>query len=145
MKHEIRGSAVSQALPPTPARAMRPLIVLAEDNADFRELLATTLETIGCRVEQARTGTQLLDAVHRLTEAGEPVRLVITDVRMPELGGIDAARALRATGADLPMILMTAFGNAWTQAQAAAVGATLLEKPLRIDVLRQEVRRLLGA
>lgn len=122
----------------------QPLIALAEDNAELRGLLATALEAVGYRVVQEATGERLVATVRTLLEAGEPLRLIITDVRMPALGGVDAARMLRAEGHTMPLILMTAFGDAWTRAQAADLGAMLLDKPLSISVLRKAVTSLLA-
>jgi DNA-binding response OmpR family regulator len=121
----------------------QPLIALAEDNAELRDLLATALEVVGYRVVQEATGERLLTTVRALLEAGEPLRLIITDVRMPALGGVDAARMLRAEGHTTPLIFMTAFGDAWTRAQAEDLGAMLLDKPLSISVLRRAVTNML--
>jgi DNA-binding response OmpR family regulator len=117
----------------------RPLIALAEDNPQLRSLLATALETVGYRVLQVETGQHLVVTVRRLLDAGEPLRLIITDVRMPTLGGLEAARILREAGHAVPLIFMTAFGDAWTRSQAAGLGALLLDKPLSLQVLRRAV------
>jgi DNA-binding response OmpR family regulator len=122
----------------------RPLIALAEDNAELRGLLATALEMVGYRVVQEATGDRLVSAMRTLREAGEPPRLIITDVRMPVVGGVEAARLLRAEGDATPLIFMTAFGDAWTRTQAAALGALLLDKPLSIGVLRRAVATVLA-
>lgn len=122
----------------------RPLIALAEDNPQLRALLAMALETTGYRVLQAETGERLVAIVRRSLEAGEPLRLIITDVRMPTLGGLEAARMLRDAGHTGPLIFMTAFGDAWTRSQAAGLGALLLDKPLSLRVLRNAVTTALG-
>lgn len=120
---------------------MCPLIVLAEDNAELRELLAVALERVGYRVVQVGTGDALVEAVRRLVAEGQEVRLVITDVRMPGRGGVAAAAAMRAAGLAAPLIFMTAYGDAWTSARAEAMGAVLLAKPLELGALRHAVRR----
>ena len=124
---------------------MQPLIVLAEDNPELRALLASALELVGYRVVQVGTGEELVAMVRRLLDAREPLRLVITDVRMPALGGFDAARLLHATGHTIPIIFMTAYGDAWTRTQASELGATLLDKPLSLNVLRDVVKRAIGS
>jgi len=123
----------------------RPLIALAEDNAELRGLLASALEAVGYRVVQAATGERLVAAVQTLLDAGEPLRLIITDVRMPTLGGLEAAHTLRAHGHATPLIFMTAYGDAWTRARAAELGAVLLDKPLSIAVLRRAVAAAFAA
>lgn len=140
-----------QAVPPSDAsRFDTPLpsdtlIVLAEDNAELRGLLAGALERVGYRVTQAETGARLVALVEDLHARGIPVALVITDVRMPSLGGIDAAHALRSGGHHVPLIFMTAFGDAWTRSRAAELGALLLDKPLSLVVLRHAVKQALAA
>lgn len=121
------------------------LIVLAEDNAELRGLLAGALERVGYRVLQAETGARLVTLVEGLHADGEVVALVITDVRMPALGGIDAAHALRSGGHRVPLIFMTAYGDAWTRSRAAELGALLLDKPLSLGVLRHAVKQALAA
>jgi two-component system response regulator FixJ len=123
---------------------VRPLIALAEDDPALRALLASALERVGYRVVQFETGEQLVAEVQRLLEDGEPLRLIVTDVRMPTLGGLDAARLLRQAGRATPLIFVTAYGDAWTRAQAAQVGAVLLEKPLSLAALREAVKRAIG-
>jgi two-component system nitrogen regulation response regulator GlnG len=125
----------------TPGSFNTPLVVIAEDNAELRTLLAGALERDGYRVAQAATGARLVALVEDLLGAGEPLQLVITDVRMPEVGGLDAARALLQAGHRVPLILMTAYSDGWTRSRAAELGAILLDKPLSLDTLRREVRR----
>lgn len=117
----------------------RPIIALAEDDPQLRTLLASALEMVGYRVLELETGEHLVAAVRELVEAGEPLKLIITDVRMPTLGGLDAARLLRDAGNATPLIFMTAFGDAWTRSRAAELGAVLLDKPLSLGVLRRAV------
>ncbi len=123
------------------SRAVQSLIVLAEDNPELRTLLATALEFVGFRVVQAETGARLVEVVEKLVEGGQHVQLIITDVRMPTLGGLDAMRTLRAAGHVMRVIFMTAYGDAWTRRHAAELGGTLLDKPLSLKVLRQVVTR----
>jgi len=128
----------------SPASNDTPLVVIAEDNAELRGLLAVALERDGFRVAQAATGERLVALVEELIRAGEVLRLVVTDVRMPIVGGLGAARALHQAGHRVPLILMTAFSDAWTRARAAELGAVLLDKPLTLDTLRRAVRRAVG-
>ena len=123
----------------------RALIVLAEDSTDLRRLLAFALERVGHRVIPVATGAALIATVRRLIADSEPLRLIVTDVRMPSLGGLEAARVLRAAGHATPLIFMTAYSDAWSRAQAAELGALLLDKPISLVALRRAVSTTLDA
>lgn len=125
-------------------RRVRP-IVIAEDNHELRRLLASALALVGYRVIGVATGTELVTTIARLEASGEPPQLVITDVRMPGLGGFEAALLLRDTGSRAPLIFMTAYGDVWSHRRAAALGATLLSKPLTITGFRAAVRDAVAA
>jgi len=123
--------------------SVKPLIALAEDNTELRGLLAGALERVGYRVVQAPTGERLVATVRDLLARGEALRLIITDVRMPTLGGLDAARLLRREGHAAPLLFITAYSDSWTRAQATELGASLLDKPLSIAVFRNAVAHAL--
>jgi CheY-like chemotaxis protein len=123
---------------------VRPLVVLAEDNRELRALLATALERVGYRIVAVNTGEALLGELRALRARGETVAAIVTDVRMPKFGGLDTARSIRADTATTPLILITAYGDAWTRAQAAQLGAVLIDKPLAVEHLRRTVRDVVG-
>jgi protein-histidine pros-kinase len=121
-----------------------PLIALAEDSVALRGLFASALESVGYRVIPVETGAHLVTTVRRLRADGAPLRLIITDVRMPLLDGLETARALRAAGSVVPVIFMTAYSDAWTRARAAALGAQILDKPISLVALRRAVTTTLA-
>ena len=122
----------------------RPLIILAEDNVDWRRLLAAALELDGLRVVQVGTGAELRDEV--LSRAGAPdgpPDLVVTDVRMPTMTGLAAVAAIRAVDPGMPILFITAFSDAWTRREAARHGAMLLDKPVELRVVKRAVQAAL--
>jgi two-component system response regulator FixJ len=123
----------------------RPLIVLAEDSTALRDLLTFALERVGYGVIPVATGAALVTTVRRLLADRVPLRLIVTDVRMPSLSGLDAVRALRTEGHATPLIFMTAYRDAWSRAQAAELGALLLDKPISLVALRRAVSTTLAA
>jgi CheY-like chemotaxis protein len=105
-------------------------ILVVDDDTDVREVIATALAGCGFVVETAVDGQ---DALLRL-----PARfcLVVADVQMPRLGGLDLIRALRARGFALPVVLMTGAETRDLRTAAESYGArACLPKPVSMDDL----------
>lgn len=124
-----------------------PRICLAEDDDAFRGLLAEALDALGYEVVQAAHGAELL----RLLEAsrrghGKSFDLVITDIRMPLSDGLSAVEALRRHDWALPVIVMSAYLDLDSTAEALRLGAvSVLSKPFELSRLQREVSRLLDS
>lgn len=123
------------------ASAVRPVFVLlAEDQDEFRELLARGLEADGAVVDCVADGAA---ALTRLFELRFRPDVIVSDVRMPRKTGIDVLRAVRAAGLTIPVILLTGFGQSVSRKEIEAFPATvLLEKPFDLDDLRTALRNL---
>jgi CheY-like chemotaxis protein len=129
-------------------RAGPPRIAVAEDDPDMRSLVAEALRDEGYEVVEIANGAELLVLVtspYREGPRAERIDLVITDVRMPVISGLAIVRGLREAHRLTPVIVMTAFGDAATGREVAALGAVLLDKPLRLSTLCDEVAKLLHA
>jgi CheY-like chemotaxis protein len=122
----------------------RKRILLAEDNDDMRALLAEALEEDGHEVEQALDGHAAFSRLWQPFASAREIHLVISDVRMPGLTGIQVVESLRAAGRSIPVILMTAFGDGEMRARAEALRAALLDKPFTLEELREQVARALA-
>lgn len=126
-------------LPRPPAQ-----ILLAEDDQEMRAMIADQLRDDGHHVIETQNGMQLIRAAYRFEAAQLPFDLLITDIRMPGWNGLEALDHLRRAGMELPVIVMTAFGDARLHAMARSLGAALvLDKPFDLDDLRAAVARLL--
>jgi len=113
-------------------------VLLAEDDHEMRRLLVSTLRREGCDVIEARTGTQLSEQIALAHENNPPsIDLIISDVRMPGRSGLDVLGGLRRSERTTPMILITAFGDSETHAQAHRLGVlAVFNKPFELDDLR---------
>lgn len=121
-------------------------IVVAEDDFEMRRLVADCLRKEGYEVHEVADGAQLLLRIEDsffLRSVPAPVDLFVTDIRMPVHTGFEIVRGLREAGLKTPVVIMTAFGNPETRERAEALGAALLDKPFKMEVLRALVRRLL--
>ncbi len=123
-------------------RPMR--IVVAEDDLEMRSMLVQSLRHDGYDVVEAEDGEDLLSYLLLDQGAGtQTLDLIVSDVRMPGVTGIDMLETLRATDDTTPVILMTAFPDDITRARAEKLGAMLFDKPFDVDELRLAVAALL--
>lgn len=113
-------------------------LLLAEDDDAFRGLLSAQLRKAGAKVFEVYDGSQLLELLGALTIdrwPSEPVDAIISDIRMPGMGGLDVVRELRHRGWEIPVVLMTAFSDSETRKAASAMNASLIDKPFETDEL----------
>ncbi len=116
-------------------------ILLAEDHADSREMLAVMLEMDGYRVVRAQDGVEALDLAK--TDAPD---LIITDVNMPRMNGIDLIRAIRSAEnglAAVPIVAITAYGSSFCLEARDAGADEALSKPLGYENVQEIVNSLL--
>jgi len=102
----------------------------------MRELLAIVLRREGYEVLLADNGRAAIDLLER-----EPVDLLISDIKMPDLSGVDVLRAAKKIDQDILGIMITAFASTETAVEAMRLGACdYLSKPFDIDLLKMKVR-----
>jgi DNA-binding response OmpR family regulator len=125
-----------------------PRVLLAEDDADLRGLLAAALRADGFEVVEAATGPELVAAIaSSLMGVGgaPPPAVIVTDIRMPGKSGLEVIAGMRGVDVTTPVILITGFGDAAARDQARRLGvAAIFDKPFDLDELRAAVRGLVG-
>ena len=116
-------------------------ILLAEDDEDMRRFLVRALAKAGYDVVSFGNG---LEAYERLKE--EPFTLLLTDIVMPEMDGIELARRATELDPDLKVMFITGFAAvALNPDSEAPKDASVLSKPFHLKDLVNEVERLLAA
>jgi DNA-binding response OmpR family regulator len=133
---------MSQPSPPIELGSHRKLrVVLAEDDPEMRRIVAEGLRRDGHQVAELEHGGQVLQILALQPSGVHPdvADILVTDVRMPCVDGLMLVRALRALGWSRPAVMMTAFGDEKTHAEAADLGALILDKPFQLHDLRQLV------
>ena len=123
-------------------------ILLAEDDALLRRMLATALGDDGFEVLEAGDGLELLEQLEALlgAEGGSHDLMVVADVHMPGLTGLDVLAILSCAVASTPVVLITAFADHELRAEAAELGAVaVLDKPFDLDQLRSVILRAAAA
>src|SRR5512145_2484138 len=115
-------------------------ILLAEDDEDMRRFLVKALEKAGYDVVSFGNG---LEAYERLKE--EPFTLLLTDIVMPEMDGIELARKASELDPDLKIMFITGFAAvALNSDSAAPKNAKVLSKPVHLRELVNEVHKMLA-
>jgi DNA-binding response OmpR family regulator len=105
----------------------------------MRRWLVMVLASLGGRIQAVADGRQVRSLLME-----EDIDLVISDVRMPLLDGLEALNAVRVSGVKVPFLLITAFGGDDVRGPAEALGAEVLDKPFAAAELLSRVRRLCG-
>lgn len=114
-------------------------ILLAEDDGDMRRFLARALERAGYDIVAVGDGRA---AYERLRE--EPFSLLLTDIVMPEMNGVELARRAGRLDPDLRVMFITGFAAvALDPDHGAPRGAKVLSKPFHLRELVREVGRIL--
>jgi DNA-binding response OmpR family regulator len=122
----------------------QPRLILAEDDTDTRNLLASLLRREGYEVQEASDGVELLDHLDTAAADGLPVDAIVADIKMPGLDGFDVLEELGCAHWQTPVILITANGTREAYARARRLGATaVLTKPFPINQLNAAVRAAL--
>ena len=118
----------------------RARILVTDDDPVSCELFAEVLEGEGYRVDRALSGEDALQQLHRETYA-----LLLVDVRLPGMSGLEVTREVRATHPDLPIVVMTAFGSMEIAIEAIREGAfDYTSKPMNLEELKRTVSRALA-
>lgn len=121
----------------------KPRILLVDDDAFSLQSTQKILELEGWVVETALDGQFALERIQNSELS--PIDLVITDVRMPRMTGLEFLKALYAAHKSIPVILMTAFGSIDEAVLAMKFGAIdFLTKPFKRQVLLSAVKRVLS-
>jgi len=113
-------------------------ILVVDDDKLNVDLLTALLEKASCRVVAAYNGEQGWESFR--TQAAD---LVLMDVRMPRMGGMDLLKRIKATSPDTPVVMMTAYASVDGAVEAMQLGATdYLTKPFRQEQIEDVLRRL---
>lgn len=135
---EARGISPNDDPRPTPAKAARQIILLADDDALVRGSLAAVLEWEGFVVDEAANG---VEAVRQAIK--QPPDLVLLDLNMPHWDGWTAFTQLDRVAPLLPIIVITARPNQYPKAVQLGVDA-FMEKPLNIAALVGAIKRFIN-
>ena len=124
------------SMAPAAAERRQPRILVVDDERSMRELLAIVLRREGYEVVLAENGHAAVELLER-----DPIDLLISDIKMPDMSGVDVLRAAKKADKDVLAIMITAFASTDTAVEAMRLGACdYLSKPFDVDLLKMKVR-----
>jgi len=125
----------------TPGR--KETILVIDDEINMREIISEVLSSLNYRVVEAGNGK---DGLKLFAQMQNDIALVISDIVMPDMSGVDAANKMRELNSKLPIILMTGYEvNDALVSNNEIEGCIMLSKPFSLKVLSQNIRSLLEA
>ncbi|MVN75257.1 PAS domain S-box protein [Hymenobacter sp. HMF4947] len=136
---------VEELPPPTPPAQQEAYVLLVDDNVINQKVAARLLAKLGCQVDIASDG---YEAIARATAPNAPYQLILMDIQMPGLDGIEATRAIRAQlgAASPPIVAMTAYSMPDDAARFVQAGLDdYLAKPVKHQQLAQTLARWVAA
>ncbi|HVF87946.1 MAG TPA: response regulator, partial [Pyrinomonadaceae bacterium] len=114
-------------------------ILIVDDEQGMRQLLSLVFGRANHQVRAAENGRQALEMLR-----AEAADLIISDVKMPDMGGIELLRAAREFLPDVGVVMMTAFATVETAREAFKLGADdFIQKPFDVDELKLIVEKAL--
>ena len=117
------------------------VILVVDDEESVRRVTARVLEHAGFPVQLAAGGRDALE----LVQSGQPIRLVLLDLTMPDMDGAEAYRAIHDIRPDLPVILLSGFSREEAAVRVTSPGlAGFVQKPYQSSDLLATVRAILG-
>jgi CheY-like chemotaxis protein len=118
-----------------------PKVLVVDDDPAILEICSDLLQTEGYAVMVATNGQQALEQIRT-----DPPHVVLMDIMMPVLDGVEACRQVKANPAtaDIPVVLMSARTNLTRQSQDLASADALVAKPFDIDHLLNTIHDLVG-
>lgn len=117
-------------------------VILADDDAPTRDLVKRALEADGHEVDLSQDGAEALE---KLTAAPDAVDVLVSDVHMPGIDGVELAKRAIETAPRLKLLLMSGFAEELDRARGLnSPRLAVIIKPFTLEQIRSAVRALLG-
>ncbi len=114
-------------------------LLIVDDEQSYRQLLSLVFEGEGHTVRTANNGREGVEMIR-----AEPADLIVSDVRMPDMDGIEMLREIRETFPEIGIVFMTAFASVETAREAFKLGADdFIQKPFDVEELKLIVKKTL--
>ena len=130
--------AVARKIKKIPMRE-KPILIV-DDEKNIRLTLSTSLEALGVETDSAEDGKEALTKLR-----GKEFGLILLDIRMPGMDGMEVLRQVRESRPDIRIIILTAYGTIELAVEAMKLGAVdFIQKPFVPEQIRQRVARVMS-
>ena len=121
-------------------------VLLVDDDEILLETATDTLKSLGLNVEQAKGGLQAIDMIKQRHNEGKDYQIVIVDIKMPDIDGVETIRRIRnEVDSKTPTLLISAYDFSDIDKKAKEAGANgFLSKPLFRSTLYEKINEILG-
>lgn len=120
-------------------------ILIAEDEAQTRRAISVVLENAGYLVQEAANGADAVDCLLNASCNSEKVDLLLTDIVMPEMSGLELVEMISKKNISIPIIIISGYRDNRMRDQLAGLGYShFLDKPFEPEMLLQSVENVLG-
>lgn len=126
----------------TQSKAHTPVVLLVEDEAVVREITGRVLENAGYRVLESGSASE---ALHLASKHAGRLDLLLTDVVMPGMTGIDLADQLRSLQPDLVTVFMSGYAEGDIQRRISVTSTMHIQKPFTVNSLLSRIAEALSA
>lgn len=116
-------------------------VLLVDDERAVRRFASRVLQQDGHTVHEAADGVEALELIEKKVV---PVELVVSDIIMPRLNGVELMKAIAATRPDVPVLLMSAYAQGELANMGVLAPCGVVPKPFAAERLLEEVRRCLS-
>lgn len=118
----------------------RELVLVVDDNTMVQETLLRLVQAVGFKAEAVSSGQEALQVLEE-----RPFTFLLTDMKMPEMDGMDLIRAARTRHPDLGIISMTGYSEGYSYVDVINAGASdFIKKPFDIEELEAKIRRIIN-
>jgi CheY-like chemotaxis protein len=128
----------------TPTAVDGPRVLIVEDDPNSRHYLELILKNSGCRTATAVNGREALEFLRSHERHADRVDLMLLDIVMPEMDGIELAELLHGEGQMPPTVVVTGTHHIQQKQRLRELGACVVEKPFTSEQLLDAVQRVLG-
>lgn len=119
-------------------------ILIVDDSSTMRKIISRSLRQAGLSVDDILEAGDGIEGLNVLQTSGKTINLILSDINMPNMDGLEFVKAVRANGYDMPIVMITTEGGEDVIAEALASGAKdSIKKPFTPEQLSEKLGGLL--